>query len=204
MHQFLSQWGYLALFSLCIISSAGIPLGTEFAIGFAGALSTARLVHHVHLQLPLVIAVATLGEVIGSILAYGIGRFGGRSLVDRFGKYVLITRSDLDRAERFFALHGGPIVLFCRFVPVIRSFVSFGPGLAEMPAGRFIAFTALGCAMWCSSLAGLGFAFGRSWHHVFGEFRDGGYVMLALVVALGLGALALRIAAIRKEPKTVG
>jgi membrane protein DedA with SNARE-associated domain len=132
MHQLLLHWGYLALFVMCIVSSAGIPLGTEFAIGYGGALASGRLMHDVHLQLPLVILVATLGEVCGSLLSYGIGRYGGRELVDRFGKYLLVTKYDLDRAERFFARHGGPTVVFGRLIPVIRSFVSLGPGLADV------------------------------------------------------------------------
>jgi membrane protein DedA with SNARE-associated domain len=199
MHQLLLHWGYLALFVMCVISSAGIPLGTEFAIGYGGALSSGRLIHHVHLQLPLVIAVATLGELCGSLLGYAVGRFGGREFVERFGKYLLVTRSDLDRAEHFFARHGGPIVVFGRLIPVIRSFVSFGPGIAEMPVVRFAGFSALGCAIWCSALAGAGFEFGRSWHYLYREFRYAGYVSLGLFIALVLTVLARRIAAIRRE-----
>lgn len=199
MHQLVGHWGYLALFLMCIVSSAGIPLGTEFAIAFAGALASGRLVQHIHLQLPLVILIATVGELCGSLLGYGIGRYCGREVVERFGKYVLIRRSDVDRASRFFATHGTPIVIFGRLVPVVRSFVSLGPGLVQMPVARFVAASALGCGIWCSALAALGFALGHSWHHIVRNFQYAGYVTLAVVIGLGLVVLARRIMTIRSE-----
>jgi membrane protein DedA with SNARE-associated domain len=199
MHQLVSHWGYLALFGMCVISAAGIPLGTEFAIGYAGALSTGRLALHIHLHLPIVIAVATVGELCGSLLGYGIGRYGGRELVRRFGKYVLITGADLDRAERFFRRHGAPVVLFGRLIPVVRSFVSIGPGIAEMPVARFAGFSAIGCAVWCAALATLGFEFGRSIHRLFTEYGYVGYGTLVLIVGFGLTIVVRRFGAIRRE-----
>ena len=77
-------------------------------------------------------------------------------MVDRFGKYVLLTHKDLDRAEAWFARHGEPLVLFGRFIPLLRSFVSFAAGLGEMAIGKFLAFTVVGCAIWCTALASLG------------------------------------------------
>jgi membrane protein DedA with SNARE-associated domain len=147
----------------------------------------------------LVILIATLGELCGSLLAFGIGRYGGREIVDRYGKYLLVTTADVDRAEQFFARHGAPVVVFGRLVPVIRSFVSFGPGLARMSIRRFSICSALGCAIWCSTLACIGFALGRSWHQVLREFRYAGYVAIALVIGLGLFALGRRINALRAE-----
>ena len=109
-----------------------------------------------HLSLAAVIVLATAGEVLGSLAGYVIGYFGGRPLVDRFGKYVLLTHKDLDRAEAWFDRHGEPLVLFGRFIPLLRSFVSFAAGLAEMTVAKFMVFTLIGCAVWCTALAALG------------------------------------------------
>ena len=103
---------------------------------------------------------ATLGEVLGSLAGYSIGRFGGRTLVDKVGKYVLLTHKDLDRAEAWFARRGEPVVLFGRFIPLLRSFVSFAAGLGEMALAKFTIFTVIGCAVWCTALCSLGYSLG--------------------------------------------
>src|SRR5271165_4757885 len=101
MEHFLNTWGYLALFGATFISSMGLPVGSEIAIGYGGALASGQLAssgsEH-HLSLVWVIVVAALGEVCGSLAGYAIGYFGGRPLVDRYGKYLLLTHKDLDRA----------------------------------------------------------------------------------------------------------
>ena len=203
MHQLVLQWGYLALAGMCVVSAAGIPLGTEFVIAYGGALASGRLPHHLHLYLPWVIAIATVGELVGSIFGYGIGRYGGRELINRAGRYLLLTRADLDRAEQFFARQGAPVVVVGRLVPGIRSFVSFGPGLAKMPLLRFVGFSAIGCAIWCSTLATLGFTLGHSISHVFREFRYLGYGIIALLVVCGIAVVARRVGAMRAE-RTIG
>ena len=107
--------------------------------------------------------VATLAEVLGSLAGYLIGYFGGRPLVDRVGKYVLLTHKDLDRAEAWFARRGEPFVLFGRFIPLLRSFVSFAAGLGEMAMAKFLVFTVIGCAVWCTALISLGYSLGSSY-----------------------------------------
>jgi membrane protein DedA with SNARE-associated domain len=178
-------------------------MGTEFAIAFAGAVASGRAAHHLHLELVAVIAVATIGELCGSIVAYVVGRYGGRDLIVRFGKFVFISGADLERAEVFFARRGTSVVIFGRLIPVIRSFVSFGPGLAEMPIVRFIAGSALGCGIWCSAIASIGFAFGHSWHHIVGRFQYVGYASLTLIVAVSLYVVVRRVSSLRSE-RTLG
>ncbi len=129
--------------------------------------------------------------MLGSLAGYLIGYFGGRPLVDRFGKYVLLTHKDLDRAEAWFDRHGEPLVLFGRFIPLLRSFVSFAAGLAEMAVAKFVVFTVIGCAVWCTALALLGDSLGSSYDHVQKSFSYAGYVIAVLAVrGRGLRVLA--------------
>ncbi len=197
MTNFLYHYSYLAIFLLSFVSSMGLPVGSELAIIGGGALASGE-VHKLaadgqalpevfHLSLVAVILVAVAGELLGSLAGYLIGYFGGRPLVDRFGKYVLLTHKDLDRAEAWFERHGEPLVLFGRFIPLLRSFVSFAAGLAEMAIGKFVIFTVIGCAIWCTALALLGDSLGSSYDHVQKSFSDAGYVIaLVAVVAVAL------------------
>ena len=124
----------------------GLPVGAEIALIYGGVLASGQVHGRKPLDLAVVIIVAILGELLGSAAGYAIGRFGGRALVDRVGKYVLLTHKDLDRAEAWFARRGEPVVLFGRFIPLLRSFVSFAAGLGEMALPKFAIFTVIGCA----------------------------------------------------------
>jgi membrane protein DedA with SNARE-associated domain len=202
MEHFLNTWGYLALFAATFISSMGIPIGSEIAIGYAGALASGQLTssgsEH-HLSLGLVIVVATLGEVAGSLAGYAIGYFGGRPLVDKAGKYVLLTHKDLDRAEAWFDGKGESIVLFGRFIPLVRSFISLAAGLAEMTITKFVVFTVIGCAIWCTALASIGYSLGSTWHTVLHKFSIAGYIAAVLVVLAIAFAFYHRYRTLRME-----
>ncbi len=147
MEHLLATWGYLALFGATLISSMGIPVGSEIAIAYGGALASGQIGGQVHLDLAAVILVALAGELVGSAAGYAVGFVGGRPLVDRLGKYVLLTHRDLDRAERWFDGRGESVVLFARLIPLVRSFISLAAGLAEMALGKFSLFTVLGCGI---------------------------------------------------------
>jgi membrane protein DedA with SNARE-associated domain len=188
MTNFLYNYSYFAIFILCFISSMGLPVGSELAIIGGGALASGE-VHKLppdtgvfHLSLIAVILLAIAGEVLGSLAGYLIGYFGGRPLVDRFGKYVLLTHKDLDRAEEWFSRHGDPLVLFGRFIPLLRSFVSFAAGLGEMAIAKFVLYTVIGCSIWCTALALLGDSLGSSYEHVQKSFSDVGYLLAILAV----------------------
>ncbi len=165
MEHFLETWGYLAVFVLSFISAMGLPVGAEVAIIYGGVLASGQIPsepHHLnpgggHSWWPL-----RWREVLGSLAGYLIGYFGGRALVDRVGKYVLLTHKDLDRAEAWFARRGEPFVLFGRFIPLLRSFVSFAAGLGEMAMAKFLVFTVIGCAIWCTALTSFGYALGAA------------------------------------------
>ena len=97
-------------------------------------------------------------------------------------RYVLLTHRDLDRAEAWFARRGEPVVLFGRFIPLLRSFVSFAAGLGEMAFAKFLLFTVIGCAIWCTALTCLGYSLGGTYHHVLNGFSYAGYIAAALFV----------------------
>jgi membrane protein DedA with SNARE-associated domain len=200
MEHFLETWGYLAVFGLSFISSMGLPVGAEVAIIYGGVLASGQIPHEPHhLSLVVVILVAVLAEVLGSLAGYLIGYFGGRPLVDRVGKYVLLTHKDLDRAESWFARRGEPFVLFGRFIPLLRSFVSFAAGLGEMAFGKFLVFTVVGCAIWCTALTSLGYSLGSGYSHVLKTFNDVGYVAAALAVITVVILLIHRVRVVRQE-----
>ena len=174
---FISSGGYAAIFLLSVAQSCCIPTSSELTLGFAGVLAaTGRM------SLPGAIAVGATGELAGAYLAWWIGRSAGRTIVDRYGKYALLTHHDLDRAEAWYARHGRWGVLGGRLVPVIRNFVALPAGVAEVPALSFGVLTAVGSLIWDGAMAGIGYGVGSRWHAIVRAFSDAGYVLGALAV----------------------
>ncbi|HWE67449.1 MAG TPA: DedA family protein [Acidimicrobiales bacterium] len=204
MEHFLSSWGYLAVFVLSFISSMGIPVGAELAIIGGGALASGQIAHVHPLNVVLVIVLATVAEVLGSLAGYLIGAYGGRPLVDRLGKYILLTHKDLDRAETWFARRGEPLVLFGRFIPLLRSFVSLAAGLGEMAVAKFILYTFIGCAIWCTVLTSVGYSLGATYNHVVKDFSYAGYVLAVLAVLAVVVVFLHRVRVVRAERATGG
>jgi membrane protein DedA with SNARE-associated domain len=170
--------GYAAIFLLSVLQSCCVPTSSELTLGFAGVLAAEG-----KLSLPSAILVGAAGEVVGAYIAWVIGRTGGRSFVDRFGKYILLSHRDLDRAERWYQRHGRWGVFGSRLLPVIRNFVALPAGIAEVPLIRFGVLTALGSLIWDGAMAGIGYGVGSHWRTVFHGFSDAGYVLGALAVA---------------------
>ncbi|HEY5109832.1 MAG TPA: DedA family protein [Acidimicrobiales bacterium] len=208
LNNFLLHYSYFAVFILSFISSMGIPAGSEVAIIGGGALASGE-VHKLmsngqppeffHLSLVLVILLALLGEVLGSMVGYLIGLKGGRVAVDKWGKYLLLTHKDLDRAEAWFNRHGDPLVLFGRFIPLLRSFVSFAAGLAEMAFAKFMVFTVIGCAVWCTALSLLGYSLGSTYDSVQKKFSYASYAVAILAVVAVALLIWHRVRTMREE-----
>jgi membrane protein DedA with SNARE-associated domain len=155
----ISSLGYTGIAVLMGIESACIPLPSEIIMPFAGYLVYAGRFESLAL-------VATLGAVgcnVGSIVAYELGAYGGRPLIERFGKYILMSRHDLDVSERFFQKYGSITVFVGRLLPVIRTFIALPAGLARMPRGRFHLYTFIGSWPWCYALAYVGYVLGERW-----------------------------------------
>ncbi|WP_277969448.1 DedA family protein [Sphingomonas echinoides] len=155
----ISSGGYVGIALLMAIESACIPLPSEIIMPFAGYLvSVGRF------NLYWAATAGAIGCNLGSIVAYEIGKRGGRPMAERWGRYVLIGPGELDTADRFFARFGGIAVLIGRLLPVIRSFIAFPAGVARMPLIPFHLYTFLGSWPWCFGLAWVGMKLGNKWN----------------------------------------
>jgi membrane protein DedA with SNARE-associated domain len=198
VQQFISNYGYLAVFILMLAESACIPVPSELTMLLAGALS-AGAVAGAHLNLGLAIAAGVAGNVAGSYLAWGIGIYGGRAAWHRWGRYILLRDDDIDRGERWFDRHGTKAVFFGRLLPVVRTFISLPAGLARMPAGRFGIYTVLGCIPWTAALACTGYLVGRNWGNVVGALHGPSYALAALCGLLVIFAIVMLLRRRRRE-----
>jgi membrane protein DedA with SNARE-associated domain len=154
----ISKTGYLGVVLLMAIESACIPLPSEIIMPFAG-----YLVYRGQFNLFLAATAGAIGCNIGSIVAYEIGRHGGRPLVERYGSYIFLGRHELEMAERFFQRFGAAAVLIGRLLPVIRTFIALPAGVGKMPRIRFHVFTFVGSWPWCFALAWIGMKLGERW-----------------------------------------
>ena len=138
-------------------------------------------------NLLIAIAVATVGSVVGAIVGYAIGAWGGRPLLDRYGRYVGIGAPELDRADRWFERWGAWAVFLGRMVPLVRTFVSYPAGISRMPIGRFVAFSALGSLPWNAALIYAGLVVGENYPAIEAALKPWEYVIyVAVVVAVVL------------------
>jgi membrane protein DedA with SNARE-associated domain len=199
MQSFVQHYGYWGLFVASVLSSACIPVPSEIFYGFAGALCTTALAAHARFNFVSVIIVGTIGSLVGAVIAYEVGRSAGRTVVDRWGKWILLTHKDLDGAERWFAKYGSISVLVGRVIPVVRSFISVPAGMAEMNRARFAVLTTIGSAAWVALLAGLGYAAGANWKHVSHDFHVAQYPIIAAIVVLLAWGLWHRIRTVRRH-----
>jgi membrane protein DedA with SNARE-associated domain len=202
----VQDFGYLAVFLLMVAESACIPIPSEATMLFGGALANATFTATLpgrpdHLNFVLVGLVGTAGNLVGSWIAYGVGRAGGRPLIERWGRYVLLRPHDLDRAEAWFADHGEAAVFFSRLLPVVRTFISLPAGVAEMPAGQFTLYTIAGCLPWTFALAGIGYAVGASWNRIERSIALIGIVLAILLVAAIVVWVWRRLRHREPEPK---
>ncbi|MBW4026115.1 MAG: DedA family protein [Acidobacteria bacterium] len=154
----ISASGYGGVALLMGIESACVPLPSEIIMPFAG-----YLVHLGQLKLFWVATAGAIGCNLGSAVAYWIGAYGGRPMVERFGRYVLLSKHDLDRTTHFFNRFGGITVFVARLLPVVRTFIALPAGIARMPQLRFHIYTFLGSWPWCFVLAYVGAKLGQGW-----------------------------------------
>jgi membrane protein DedA with SNARE-associated domain len=170
--------GYGVVFALMLLESACIPIPSEITMPVAGLLASQH-----HLSLVPVIAVGVLANLAGSLLSYYIGRGEGRTLLMRYGRYILIKPHDIERADAWFARYGPPAVFFSRMLPVVRTFISLPAGVAKMDVKKFSLLTVLGCIPWVTALTVAGYVLGNNWQKVLTYTRPLEYAVLAAVVA---------------------
>jgi membrane protein DedA with SNARE-associated domain len=189
--------GYLGVAMWVAIESVIIPIPSELILPFAGFLVGEGIaiepITGEPWQFWLVVLAGTLGATIGALVAYAIGAFGGRPLIERWGRYLGITPADLDRADDFFARHGQAASFFGRMLPVIRSLVSFAAGVARMPLLPFVIFTFLGSLPWTMLLVFAGVQLGANWEEVGAIVKQFEYAILAVLGVIGLAWIWFRI-----------
>ena len=167
------------------IESACIPLPSEVTMPLAGwMLVQARGLHWDGLLFAVVMG--AIGNVLGSWIAYWVGQWGGRPFLERYGRYVLISHHDLDRADRWFAIYGEPAIFFSRLLPVVRTFISFPAGVAHMDLKRFTILTLVCSLPWSLALAWAGFVAGEHWEQIRAVMRPFDIPIILLVLALGV------------------
>jgi membrane protein DedA with SNARE-associated domain len=154
----ISSLGYAGILVTMAIESACIPLPSEIIMPFSGYLVTTGQFTMLGVTLA-----GAVGNLLGSIIAYYAGVWGGRPFVERYGAYVLLSRRDLDTADRWFARYGEAAVFFSRLLPVVRTFISLPAGIARMNFARFVIFTFVGALPWCYALAYVGVVMGERW-----------------------------------------
>jgi membrane protein DedA with SNARE-associated domain len=202
---FVREGGLPAIFVLMALGSACIPIPSEVVMlfaGFAVAEPGASGAEHQLTMLGIILA-GLLGTLVGSWVAYAVGRGGRLELFERHGHHVHMGPAQIERADRWFQRYGEPAVLFGRVIPLVRAFVSLPAGIARMPIGRFTVLTTIGSIPWVVGLAYAGKALGSDWKSVRTGFE---YFDYALVAAIAVGAvyLVLRRRAARRAAAETG
>jgi membrane protein DedA with SNARE-associated domain len=202
----LTSWighhGAYAVFGIMALDAL-LPVGGELTMLFAGALAAGAIAgehpvlfgHQLQtgLESYLVLAIAgTLGYLAGALVGWAIGRWGGRALLERHGRWLHLTPENLARAERWFERHGRAAVFLGRLTPVVRSFISIPAGTLESPLGPYTLLTLAGSAIWCFGFAGVGWALGSSYEQVHHAFRYVDVLAVAGTVAAVAALLVLR------------
>jgi len=180
------RFGYVGVVIAMTIESCAIPLPSELILPFAGWSVSRGLIE------PLTsspwsywgaVLAGVLGNTLGSLASYAIGAYGGRPLVERYGKYVLISAHDLELAERHFARFGEVTVFFSRMLPIVRTFISVPAGIARMPLWRFTLFSILGTVPWVMLLVWGGMQLGDHWLELKQSLKGLDYLVAAAIVA---------------------
>jgi membrane protein DedA with SNARE-associated domain len=177
----ISKFGYTGILITMAIESACIPLPSEIIMPFSGYLvSTGQF------SLLGVTMAGAIGNVLGSLVAYYVGVWGGRPFVERYGPYFLVSRRDLEMADRWFLKYGEAAVLISRMLPVVRTFISLPAGIVRMNLPKFVVFSFVGAVPWCYLLAYIGLKLGERWDGL-REYFHHLDVVIGVVLVLGVG-----------------
>lgn len=190
----ISSLGYGGIVLLMGIESACIPLPSEIIMPFSG-----YLVFKGEMTLWGIALAGAVGCVVGSIPAYYLGMYGGRPMVEKYGKWVLISHHDLHLADRAFEKYGEIIIFIGRLLPAVRTFIAFPAGMARMHMGRFIAYTFIGSLIWCWFLGWLGMKLGENWTGLKVYFHEFHTVIAASAVIFVVWYVRRHLKAIKRQ-----
>ena len=189
--------GYVGVMLAMAIESAMVPLPSELVLPYAGFLvSDASKVEPLTRgpwDFWIVVAVATIGNTLGSLVGYAIGAWGGRPFLERWGRYLLIRPHELELADRFFQRYGPATAFFSRLMPIVRTFISFPAGVARMPIGTFVLFSTLGAIPWSILLVSAGVQLGARWVDIRHALQPYDLAIAVLVIVLVVGFVWLRL-----------
>ncbi len=179
--------GYIGVMVAMAIESAMIPLPSELILPLAGfQVSDPTLIEpltHGPWSFWIVVIVATVGNTLGSLIAYAIGAYGGRPFLERFGRYLLIRPHEIEIADHFFTKYGSATVFIGRLLPIVRTFISFPAGVTRMPLGKFIAYSTAGALPWSITLVFAGQQLGTKWNDIRHALQPFDMLIAVLVVA---------------------
>jgi len=181
-----------------VLEAMCIPISSELTFLLGGAIASGAVVHP-HPSLALVIILGTVAEMAGSYVAYGVGRWGGHPLVRRWGRYLLISESDVARAERFLAGRGAWALPVARMLPFVRAFASIVAGLVDIPPVRFGVLNFIGTTIYIVVLSSIGYSIGGEWAKVNHSLTMINYIVVAVVVVAIIGFVLLRLREFRRE-----
>ena len=200
MQSFLVSHAIYAIILFGVLEAMCIPISSELTFLLGGAIAAgAGTVTGQHPSLALVIVLGTIAEMVGSSIAYGVGRAGGHPLVRRWGKYVLVTEADVARAERFLVGRGIWAVPVARMLPFVRAFASIVAGVVDVPPLRFSVLNLIGTFVYVVVLSSIGYSLGSEWAKVNHDLSDATYVLAAVVVLAIIGFVLYRLREFRRE-----
>lgn len=179
--QAISSLGYFGVFFLMVLESMIFPMPSELVMPFAGFLISSG-----DMTFLFVILSATIGSIVGSLLSYYIGKYGGYKFVSRYGKYFLLNEEHLKNTEKWFSKKGELTIFIGRFIPVVRHIISIPAGIGKMNLKRFLIYTAIGAGIWNSFLAYIGFVLGNNWESIqqYSDYLSWG--VLAIIILFGV------------------
>lgn len=175
----ISDTGYLGVFLFMVLESACLPVPSEIIMPFSG-----YLVFLNRFSFWSVVLIGALGNLTGSWIAYFLGRLELRHIFEKYGKYILISKKDLDRADRWFAKHGSEAAFFSRLLPVVRTFISLPAGIVKTDIKKFSFYTFAGSFIWSALLTFIGMKLGENWQAIEVYFRKFQIAIIALIIVL--------------------
>jgi len=184
----LEHYGYLAVGGLVLVEDFGVPVPGETILIAAAVFAGAG-----QMNIAVVILVAIAGAIIGDNIGFLIGHFGGRPLVERFGRYIFLTPERLDRTEDFFNRHGGKVVTIARFIEGLRQANGLLAGIVGMHWLKFLVFNALGAVLWVGTWAGLGYLAGQNIVEIYGAYERYKWYAVAAIVVIAAIVITRRV-----------